>query len=104
MGEEAVRLDSDEFSVLVMRDRGGNEWIEVGSKIRPKPRAPLRRYLLCRLTGYLFGADPQAPCDLEAESRWLVDHEEEILDSALINSEGLRLWNVDAARVQFGGK
>jgi hypothetical protein len=43
-------------------------------------------------------------CDLEAEARWLVDHEEVILDSAVINSEELRLWNADAARVMFGQK
>jgi hypothetical protein len=104
MGEEAVRLDSDEFTVTISRDRGGGEWITVGSKVRPKARAPLRSYLLCRLIAFRNGSEPNPLCDLEAEARWLVDHEEVILDSALINSEELRLWNADAARVMFGQK
>ena len=104
MGEEVVQLDSDEFKILVNRDRGGNEWIEVGSKIRPKPRAPLRSYLLCRLIAFLYGSAPKDRCDLEAEARLLVEREKELLNSVLINSEELRLWNTDAARVMFGQK
>lgn len=106
MGEEVVQLDCHEFEVLIRRDRWTNpiEWIEVGSKIRPRPHAPLRRYLLCRVIAYRYGSDPDHAGDLEAEARWLIDHEEEILDSALLNAEELRLWNVDAARVMLGQK
>jgi hypothetical protein len=79
MGEEFVELDSDEFRVQISRDRGENEWIEIGSKIRPKPRAPLCSYLLCRLIAFCHGSDPMNRCDLEAEARWLIDCEEELL-------------------------
>jgi hypothetical protein len=36
-----VRLDSDEFWVGITRDRG-DEWMTVGTKVRPKRHAPLR--------------------------------------------------------------
>jgi hypothetical protein len=104
MGEEAVELHSDEFIVLIHRDRGRNEWVEVGTKVRPRPRAPLRSYLLSRLIDYRDGSEPNQKSRLEAEARWLDEHEEEILDSSLINSEQLRLWDIDATRVQFGQK
>jgi hypothetical protein len=104
MGEEAVRLDSEEFTVKIYRDRGGSEWITVGSKVRPKARAPLRNYLLCRLIAFRDGSEPNPACDLKAEAKWLADHADVVLDSALINSEELRSWNVDAARVMLGEK
>ena len=104
MGEEAVQFDSEEFRVTISRDRGGNEWIAVGSKVRPRARAPLRSYLLCRFIAFRNGSDPNPRCDLESEARWLVDHEEVILDSAMINSEELRLWNADGARIMFGAR
>ena len=106
MGDEEVQLDSEEFTVTINRDRGGSEWIVVGSKVRPKARAPLRSYLLCRLIAFRNGSEPHPVRHrgLKAEARWLVDHADLILDSALINSEELRLWNADAARVMFGQK
>jgi hypothetical protein len=36
-----VRLESGEFLIDVVRDRG-QEWITVTTKVRAKPRAPLR--------------------------------------------------------------
>ena len=105
MGEAWVRLQSEEFFVEVYRDRGGREWITIGSKVRPKPRAHLRNFLLSRSSSYLDGKlDPNPKIDLEAEAGWLLANQDVILDSSFINSEDLRLWNVDAARVLFGQK
>jgi hypothetical protein len=104
MGEEVVELDSKEFKVPIRRDRGRNEWIEIGTKLGPRPRARLRSYLLARLIAYHEGSEPNTECDLEAEACWLMNHEEKVLDSSLINAEDMRLWNADAARAQFGQK
>jgi hypothetical protein len=105
MGEARVRLHSEEFVVDVYRDRGGWEWITVGSKIRPRPRAHLRTFLLCRLIAYLDRRlDPNPRIEFEAEAEWLTVHQDIIFNSAFINEEDLRDWDVDAARVLFGQK
>jgi hypothetical protein len=99
-----VRLVSDEFLVDILLDRG-EEWIEVGTKIRPGPRKPLRRWPLGHVVAYLDGAaDPYPISDLENETGWLARRADEILDSKLINSEELRRWAVRASRRSFGQK
>jgi hypothetical protein len=105
MGEAWVRLQSEEFVVDVCRDRGGSEWITVGSKVRPRPRAHLRTFLLSRLISYLDGKlDPNHTIEFEAAAEWLLVHQDLIFNSAFINAEDLRDWDVDAARVLFGQK
>ena len=53
-----VRLESHEFFVDVIRDRS-QEWLEVTSQIRPRPRAPRRGWPLGPVLAYLNGAaDP----------------------------------------------
>jgi hypothetical protein len=57
------------------------------------------------LISYLDGRlDPNPRIEFEAEAEWLLAHQELILDSAFINSEDLKNWNVDAARMLFGQK
>jgi hypothetical protein len=104
MGEAWVRLQSVEFVVTVFRDRGASEWITVGTKARPRPRAHLRSYLLRRLVSYLDGGlDPNPEgSDLETEAKWLTGRQDQIFNSAFINSEHLRFWNLNASRMQFG--
>jgi hypothetical protein len=102
MGDAWVRLQSEEFVVDVCRDRGGLEWITVGSKVRPRPRAHLRSFLLCRLISYLDRKfDPNHRIEFEAAAEWLLVHQDLILNSAFINAEDLRAWDVDAARLLF---
>lgn len=97
-----VRLESDEFVVDIVRDRG-QEWIVVGTKVRREPHAHLQSWPLGHIVAYLDGAaDPYGVCDLEREANWLADREEDILDSALINSEELNHWAVQASRRLFG--
>jgi hypothetical protein len=97
-----VQLSSSEFVVHVIRDRG-QEWITVGSKIRPKPRAPLRSWPLGSVVAFLDGrSDPYPVLDLATEARWLKQRASEILDSSVINSEELRTWAVRASRRMFG--
>ena len=97
-----ARLESDEFVIGVVRDRG-QEWFTAGSKIRPKPRAPLRHWPLGHVVAYLDGAsDPYPISELEIEAAWLVRRAGEILDSRLLNSEGLNRWSVKASRRSFG--
>src|SRR6185437_1799398 len=89
-----VRLESEEFAVKIIRDRG-QEWINVGTKVRPKPRAPLRCPPLGHLLAYLDGDDD--PCSistLEAEAEVLTRRADEVFDSTLINSEDYRRWAV----------
>jgi hypothetical protein len=105
MGEAWVRLQDDEFVVTAFRDRGGFEWFTVGTKVRPRPRAHLRSFLLERLVSYLDGGqDPNPTADLETQARWLVERQGRILDSAFLNSEDLNFWNLNAARLLFGQK
>src|SRR3954470_23754047 len=93
-----ARLESEEFVIGVVRDRG-QEWFTVGSKVRPKPRAPRRHWPLGHIVAYLDGAaGPYPVSGLELEAGWLVRRAGEILDSTLLNSEGLRRWSVEASR------
>jgi hypothetical protein len=97
-----VRLESREFVVCVIRDRD-QEWTTVGTKVRPKPRAPLRWWPLSHVVAYLDGArDPYPLCNLETEAEWLIERATQLLDSTLINSEGLRQWAVRSSRARFG--
>jgi hypothetical protein len=105
MGEQAVLLESEDFRVVVMRDRGGSEWITLGTKVRARPRAPLRDYLVSRLIAYHEQAnDPNPRPDLETEAKWLIEHEELAFNPAWLNSEELRVWNANASRLLFGQK
>ena len=99
-----ARLETDEFVIGVVRDRG-QEWFTAGSKVRPYPRAPRRHWPLGHVVAYLDGAaDPYPISELEIEAGWLVRRAGEILDSRLLNSEGLRRWSVNVSRRGFGQK
>ncbi len=97
-----VRLESDEFLVDVIRDRG-QHWINVTAKARPRPRARRRGGPLGHLLAYLDGAaDPYPISDLETEARLLLERRGEILDTALLNSDGLNRWAVKSVRRRSG--
>jgi hypothetical protein len=101
--DQAVLLESGEFTVHVLRERGEKAWILVGSTVRPRKRAHLRSYLLSRLVAYLgMVEDPNREVNFADEVKWLHDYEDQVFDTALLNSEDLRIWNVNAARRMFG--
>jgi hypothetical protein len=98
----SVELRSAEFVITVVRDRG-QEWITVGTTIRPKPRARFRWWPLGHVVAFLDGrADAYGLVGLDTEMGWLIDRRDEVLDVALINSEYLRRWAVRASRRLFG--
>ena len=93
---------SEEFVLEVIRDRS-QEWIQVGTKVRPKPRAPLRSWSMGHLVAFLDKqSDPYPISDLKTEAHWLKERGDEILDSSLINSDELRKWAVLASHRLFG--
>jgi hypothetical protein len=98
----SVALRSAEFVVTVVRDRG-QEWINVGTTVRPGPRKPLPWWPLGHLVAYLDGRqDPFGLVGLDTEMGWLWDRRDEVLDVSLINSEDLWRWAVRASRRRFG--
>lgn len=101
-GRAWVRFESDTIVIDAIRDRGQG-WFEVMAKERPRPRAPRRAWPLGHVVGYLDGlAEPHPASSLEMEAGWLTRRAAEILDPALLNSEGLRRWAVKASRRRFG--
>ena len=80
-----------------------SEWVEVHSLIRPRPRAHLRSYSVSRLDGYISGKASDAKLTtLDEQIDTLLRHKKEFLSTEFLNSEELRLWNADAARIMFG--
>lgn len=97
-----VELRSAEFVVNVVRDRG-QEWITVGTTVRPGPRKPLRRWPLGHVVAFLDGrADPYGLVGMDTQMSWLLDRRGEVLSVPVLNSEELRLWAVRASRQLFG--
>lgn len=64
---------------------------------------PCRGGPLGHLLAYLDGAaDPYPISDLETEARLLLERRGEILDTALLNSDGLNRWAVKSVRRRSG--
>ncbi len=101
-GGASVELRSAEFVVIIGRDRG-QEWITVGTTVRPGPRQTLRWWPLGHVVGFLDGrAYPYGLVGLDTEMGWLRDRWDEVLSVPVINSEELRRWAVRASRRLFG--
>lgn len=98
----SVELRSMEFIITIGRDRG-QEWITVGTTVRPGPRKPLRWWPLAHVVAFLDGRpEPYGIVGLDTEMSWLRDRRGEVLSVPLINSEELRRWVVRASRRLFG--
>lgn len=103
-GYAVVTLDNDMFTISVTRDRG-EEAVYVLCKVRPRPRAHLRRYHVGALAAFIRRErDPYPLRDFYADAADLLRHEGRILTPKLLNSEELRRWRVEASRRQFGQK
>jgi hypothetical protein len=99
-----ITLQNQDIQIFVSRDHG-HEHVEVNCLTRPRPRAHLRGYSVKRLKAYLDGKmSADASTSLREDLDTLLKHYDKFLDPAFLNSEDLRLWNVDAARIMFGEK
>lgn len=102
MGEWYVVLENDQFTILVTRDRGNHESIEIGSKVRPRPRAHKRQWSLSHLRGFLEGGkDHYSFKNLADQVAWLGENEEKLLDVSLLNSDEMNKWAVKASQRLF---
>lgn len=100
----AYYAETEEFRLDVERDRGGYVGINVGSKVRRKPRAHMRGpWSLSHLRGFLEGhSDHFVFADIEEKIRWLEDNLESLLDTSFLNSDELNKWAIKASRRMFG--
>lgn len=101
MGEGAVCYEGDEFCLQAWCDRGTNgiEYLSIGTKVRRRPRAHLNRYLLSRIRGYGDGLKDHYPFQsLDEEIEWLTANADTVMNSAFLNRDDLRQWNVEASR------
>ncbi|MCG8434610.1 MAG: hypothetical protein MJA83_11315 [Gammaproteobacteria bacterium] len=102
MGEWSVCMENGEFFLFVSRDRGGYESIEISAKSRSRKGAHLRTWSLSKLRGYLEDLDNHYRFhSLKEQADWLQSHEEELLNTAFLNSENLRKWNTKVSRDMF---
>jgi hypothetical protein len=103
MGEWYVLLDSSELQIVVSHDRNEFTYLEIGSKVRPRPGAHLRSWSLGHIRGFLDGEDVHYQFhNLNEQIEWLKDHEDIVMKSSFINSDELNQWAVKAARIMFG--
>lgn len=104
MGEWYVRYENNEFIVGIWQDRSGYVAIELGSKIRRKPKSHMRGpWSLSHLRGYLEGSkvhfDFQSP---KEEAEWFENNENKLFDSSFLNSDDLNKWAVKASKRLWG--
>lgn len=95
MGDWFLDFENVEFTLQILHNRSGGEYIEIGSKIRSKPRAHIKSWSLGFIRGYLEGQPKDYVFEsLKRESEWLVENENRIFDHALLNSAQLNSWAV----------
>ena len=77
MGEWFVYYENSEFILGIGKDRSGYASIELGSKVRRKPRAQLRGpWTMSHLKGYLDGSKDHYRFEgLDEEMSWLENNE-----------------------------
>lgn len=106
MGAWFVEFQADEFVVAVGQDRSGEmPHVEVGSKVRRKPRAHMRGpWSLSHLRGFRSGSpDHYLFSSVDEQLEWFKDHLDDLLDSTFLNSDDLNTWAVKASQRMFGG-
>lgn len=104
MGEWFVYYDNSEFLLGISKDRGDHIGINIGSKIRRKPRAQMRGpWSMNHLRGYLDGKKGHYTFkSIRDEVSWLEENEMKLFNTLLLNSDGLDPWAVKAPRRLFG--
>lgn len=100
MGEWYVDYDTTEFVLSITSDRSNHISIELGSKVRRKARAQMRGpWSMSHLKGYLDGRVVHYKFkDFNEEITWLEENELKLFDSALLNSDELNQWSVNASK------
>ena len=79
MGEWYVNLEGTELFITVSHDRGGTTFIDIGTKIRRRPRAHIRYWSLGHIRGYLEGKDKHYSFScIDEQIKWLLNNEEEL--------------------------
>lgn len=105
MGEWFLDFENVEFTLQILHDRSGGEFIEIGSKIRSKPRAHIKSWSLGFIRGFLEGQTKDHVFEnLKSESEWLLENEDRIFDHALLNSAQLNSWAVKLSKDQPPGQ
>ena len=96
--------ENSEFVLGISKDRGDYIGIDLGSKIRRKPRAQMRGpWSMSHLRGYLDGEKDHFKFkNIREEVSWIEGNEMELFDTSLLNSDGLNQWAVKASRRLFG--
>ena len=105
MGGWFVFVENSEFTFRISLDRsGGYPAVELGSRVRRKPRAHLRGpWSMSHLRGYLNDSkDHFRFKNFEEEKIWFKENEVTIFDSSFLNSDGLNVWAIKASRRQIG--
>lgn len=98
----AIDLENDQFIISVTRNYDEEE-IWVHCKVRPRPRAHFRTYAVGSLSAYIQGRSVPYPLrNLTADCNDLLQYKDQLLDPSFLNSEELRIWEVDASRCHFG--
>ena len=106
MGEWYVYFENTEFIVGIGQDRSGHADIELGSKLRRKPRAHMRGpWSMSHLRGFIDGCrDHYMFTTLDEEASWFENNDKLLFDSSFLNSDELNKWAVKASRRLFGQK
>ncbi|MBU1427168.1 MAG: hypothetical protein KKH12_14640 [Gammaproteobacteria bacterium] len=104
MGEWYVYFENPEFVLGISKDRGDYIGIDLGSKIRRKPRAQMRGpWSMSHLRAYIEGKKEHFKFkNIQEEVSWLEEHEMELFDTSLLNSDELNQWAVKVSRRLFG--
>ncbi len=104
MGGWHLDFRSTDTTVTASQDRAGDEIsICVGSLIRPGPRKHMRGpWPLSHLHGFLHNARVHYRFkDVADEIDWFRNSLHQLLDTDLLNSDGLNDWAVAASRLLF---
>jgi hypothetical protein len=103
MGEWYINLEGSEFFISVSHDRGGSTFIDVGTKVRKRPRAHIRDWSLGYIRGYLEGKNEHYRfSNIDDQIEWLRDNENTVMNSSFINSDDLNTWAVKVSKRMFG--
>ena len=106
MGEWYVYFENADFIVGIGQDRIGHAEIELGSKLRRKPRAHMRGpWSMSHLRGFIDGCkDHYMFITLGEEASWFDNNDKILFDSNFLNSDELNKWAVKASRRLLGQK
>lgn len=99
-----IDLENDQLIISVNRERD-EESILIHCKVRPRPRAHRRTYSIGALSAFVQGRSEPFPLrSFSDDAKDRIHYENEFLNVELLNSEKLRLWELNASRRRWGQK